>query len=147
MPLASAPTAAVPRAGNWDLVAMLDGVLIKDGSQSVAVTCPIGEFENAGLCQVCLGGALCEAPGLALATLPLRAGRWRARTRPPPRRFCVGGLERIRNVASSNDGSPGHIAISTSLAVRMLWSCRGVDALGLESVFATHHAPTPHNYL
>ena len=73
----------------WRLVVTLGGEVIVDGNQTVAVACDAGEFDLRGACASCLGGATCDEPGLALATLPLNPGRWRQDSESTHVRKCL----------------------------------------------------------
>ena len=65
------------QAGEWQLEVSLDGTTIAD--RTLRMQCPPGEFEDKDTkCKGCPVGADCSEPGVALATMPVKSGYWRA---------------------------------------------------------------------
>ena len=112
-------------AGNWKLVAALDGVTFF--STVVRASCPKGRFEDSDhICQLCPQGSTCASAGSTLEALELLPGHWRlspfamrVRQCALEERACRGGANTTRYCMVGYDGvlcaacAPGYFFYSS----------------------------------
>ena len=82
---------AISEAGDWNLAISLDGVPFF--SKVVPMNCRKGDYEDSrdDQCYMCPDGTTCEVAGIALETLPIKAGHWRSGTASSEVRECKYG--------------------------------------------------------